>query len=48
MAGEEAYLGTDKESNVRFYERFGFGVVAEQEAIGVPSWIMSRQARVRA
>jgi ribosomal protein S18 acetylase RimI-like enzyme len=43
-AGEDAYLETDKEINVRFYERFGFEVVGEQEVIGVPNWFMLRRA----
>jgi ribosomal protein S18 acetylase RimI-like enzyme len=44
-AGEDAYLETDKLANVRFYERFGFEVVGEQEILGVPNWFMLRQAR---
>jgi ribosomal protein S18 acetylase RimI-like enzyme len=43
-SGEVAYLETDKEINVRFYERFGFEVVGEQEVIGVPNWFMLRRA----
>jgi ribosomal protein S18 acetylase RimI-like enzyme len=43
--GEEAYLETDKGINVRFYERFGFEVVGEQEVLGVPNWFMTRPAR---
>ncbi len=43
-AGEEAYLETDKEINVRFYERFGFEVVAEAQVLGVPNWFMTRRA----
>jgi ribosomal protein S18 acetylase RimI-like enzyme len=41
-AGGDAYLETDKPANVRFYERFGFEVVGEQEVLGVPNWFMSR------
>jgi ribosomal protein S18 acetylase RimI-like enzyme len=43
-AGEDAYLETDKPQNVRFYERFGFEVVGEEEVIGVPNWYMARTA----
>ena len=43
--GEAAYLETDKEINVRFYERFGFEVVGEEEVLGVPNWFMTRRAR---
>ena len=46
-AGEEAYLETDKPENVRFYERFGFEVVGEEEVIGVPNWYMARPAQGR-
>ena len=46
-AGEVAYLETDKPINVRFYERFGFEVVGEQEVIGVPNWYMARPASAR-
>lgn len=43
--GEDAYLETDKPINVRFYERFGFEVVTEQEVIGVTNWFMFRRAQ---
>ena len=43
--GEDAYLETDKPENVRFYERFGFEVVGEEEVIGVPNWYMARRAK---
>ncbi len=43
-AGEDAYLETDKPENVRFYERFGFEVVGEEDVIGVPNWYMLRPA----
>ncbi len=46
-AREDAYLETDKPENVRFYERFGFEVVGEEEVIGVPNWYMARRAEVR-
>lgn len=37
-----SYLETDKSENVRFYEKFGFRVVAEAEVLGVANWFMSR------
>ena len=43
-AGESAYLETDKPINVRFYERFGFEVVGEEDVLGVPNWFMLRRA----
>ena len=43
--GEAAYLETDKPENVRFYERFGFEVIGEQQVLGVPNWFMLRPAR---
>ena len=45
-AGEDAYLETDKPENVRFYERFGFEVVSEEEVIGVANWFMMRPAEM--
>ena len=42
-AGEDAYLETDKEINVRFYERFGFEVISEGEVLDTPNWFMLRQ-----
>ena len=46
-AGEDAYLETDKPINVRFYERFGFEVVGEEDVLGVPNWFMRRRADKR-
>ena len=43
VAGEYVYLETDKQINVRFYERFGFGVISEDEVLGTPNWFMLRQ-----
>jgi GNAT superfamily N-acetyltransferase len=40
-----AYLETDKDANVRIYEKAGFTVVSTLEAIGVPCWTMSRLPR---
>jgi ribosomal protein S18 acetylase RimI-like enzyme len=44
-AGEAAYLETDKESNVRFYNRFGFEVVTSDEVLGVTNWYMIREPK---
>jgi ribosomal protein S18 acetylase RimI-like enzyme len=41
--GEDAYLETDKEINVRFYERFGFEVISQEEVLGTRNWFMLRQ-----
>lgn len=46
-AHEDAYLETDKPENVRFYERFGFEVVGEQEVLGVTNWFMLRRTEGR-
>ncbi len=37
-----AYLETDKDVNVRIYEKSGFKVVSREDVIGVPCWYMSR------
>jgi Acetyltransferase (GNAT) domain len=37
-----SYLETDKSENVQFYERFGYGVVAEAPVLGVGNWFMMR------
>lgn len=37
-----SYLETDTKENVAFYERFGFGVVAEEPVLGIPNWYMVR------
>jgi len=39
------YLETDKESNVRFYERFGFVTVGTASILEVPNWFMRRETR---
>jgi len=43
--GALSYLETDKSENVRFYQKFGFAVIAESEILGVPNWFMSRPGR---
>ena len=42
---EDSCLETDKEINVRFYEKFGFEVTGEDEVLGVRNWYMFRPAR---
>ena len=42
-----AYLETDKDENVRLYQRFGFTVVEAAEVLGVPNWFMWRAARTK-
>ena len=42
---EDAYLETDKEINVGFYEKFGFEVTDEDEVLGVRNWYMFRPSR---
>lgn len=42
-AGEVAYLETDKEINVRFYRRFGFELVGEEQIYGVTNSYMIRR-----
>ena len=46
-AGDDAYLETDKPTNVRFYERYGFEVVGEEEVLGVTNWFMFRTGKRR-
>jgi hypothetical protein len=45
--GEVAYLETDKDVNVRFYKRFGFEVVNQEEVLSVTNWFMIRRAEQR-
>ena len=40
-----AYLETDREANLPFYEKFTFKTVAQAKVIGVPNWFMQRPAR---
>jgi ribosomal protein S18 acetylase RimI-like enzyme len=46
-ARDDAYLETDKPINVRFYERYGFEVVGEEEVLGVTNWFMQRTGEGR-
>ena len=41
----KAYLETDLEKNVRFYEKFGFKVVSESEIFGVKNRYMFRDSQ---
>jgi ribosomal protein S18 acetylase RimI-like enzyme len=43
-ARDVAWLETDKPENVRFYQKFGFEVAAETDALGLPNWFMIRSA----
>jgi ribosomal protein S18 acetylase RimI-like enzyme len=36
------WLETDKDINVRLYERFGYQVVEQADVLGVPNWFMRR------
>jgi GNAT superfamily N-acetyltransferase len=44
ILGATAYLETDKPINVRFYERFGFATVREDQVLGIPNWFLRRPA----
>lgn len=39
------YLETDKASNVKFYEKFGFETIASAPVLETPNWFMKRAAR---
>ncbi len=41
----DGYLETDREENVRLYQRFGFEVTAEERVLGVRCWYMARRPR---
>ncbi len=43
--GDAAYLETDKEINVRFYERFGFEIIAQEPVLATTCWYMLRTPR---
>jgi ribosomal protein S18 acetylase RimI-like enzyme len=40
-----AYLETEREGNVRLYERFGFKVINQADVMGVPCWFMKREPK---
>lgn len=42
----EAYLETDVDKNVRFYEKFGFEVVSESDIFGVMNRYMLRSSQL--
>lgn len=44
VCSAEAYLETDLDKNVRFYEKFGFKLVSETEIFGVKNRYMLRDA----
>jgi hypothetical protein len=44
-AASAAWLETDKEANVRFYEKSGFAVVGRRDAVEIPCWFMARPAK---
>ncbi len=44
--GSDAYLETDKEVNVTFYEKAGFQVVLRKDVLDVPCWFMSRPPKI--
>ena len=44
---EPAYLETEREGNVRLYERFGFKVVHRALVLGVDCWFMRRPSSPR-
>jgi hypothetical protein len=43
--GATSYLETDKAINVRFYQKFGFQIVAQEQVLGTTNWFMKRPAR---
>ncbi len=40
-----AYLETDKQKNVSFYQKYGFQVSAESQVLGIPNWFMVRPSQ---
>ena len=45
VAHATGYLETDKSSNVKFYEKFGFETIASTPVLETPNWFMKRSAR---
>lgn len=45
-SGQMAWLETDKNINVTFYERLGFQVAATESVVGNTNWFMARQPAV--
>ena len=41
----KAYLETDMEKNVRFYEKFGFRIISQSEIFGVKNHYMLRDSK---
>jgi ribosomal protein S18 acetylase RimI-like enzyme len=44
VAHVTGYLETDKPSNVKFYEKFGFETIASALVLETPNWFMKRSA----
>ena len=42
----KAYLETDLDKNIRFYEKFGFKLVAESEVLGIKNLFMARDPKI--
>ena len=43
LVGDAGYLETDRQENVRFYERFGFVTTKEVTVLGVTNFMMRRE-----
>jgi hypothetical protein len=41
-----SYPETDKSGNVRFYQGFGYALVADAFVLGVRTWFMIRRPRI--
>jgi hypothetical protein len=42
----KAFLETDLDENVRFYEKFGFNLILEKDIFQIPNRFMVRDARM--